>query len=144
MKYTLKLIGIIAILFLCLQDPCDARNAILQWDPNTESDLAGYKIYYDFYSGAPYYGEDANEGKSPIIVSVEELNDPDNPEFTITGLDETDTYFFAITAYDHESLESDLSNEVTTGEDGELKVLSGAGSDSNTCFIHSTIPPPSP
>ncbi len=139
MKHTFKLMGIIVILFLCLQAPCDARDVTLQWNPNMESELAGYKIYYDFYSDAPYYGEDANEGRSPIIVSIEELNDPDNPEFTLTGLDETDTYFFAITAYDHESLESDLSNEGTTGADGEFAVLNEASSDSSTCFIRSAI-----
>ncbi len=122
---------------------CFAADVTLQWDSNTESDLAGYKIYYGVYSGEPYDGEDVDQGQSPITVDINELDNSDNPEFTLTGLDDAETYFFAITAYDYEDLESDLSNEVSFGANafvfsndnsGDI-LLKDAAKDSAGCFI---------
>jgi hypothetical protein len=123
---------------------CFAADVTLQWDSNTESDLAGYKIYYNIYSGEPYDGEDADQGPSPITVDINELDNSNNPEFTLTGLDEAETYFFAITAYDYEDLESDFSNEVSFGgskasvfsndNSGDI-LLKDATEDSFGCFI---------
>jgi PKD repeat protein len=89
----------------------------LQWDANSEEDLAGYKVYYKIGSyGPPYDGTDAEQGASPIRVALEDLADPDNPEFRLTGLDPGQIYFFAVTAYDNEDpeLESDYSKPVGT------------------------------
>ena len=78
----------------------------LSWDPNTDSNLAGYKIYYKSGSfGPPYDGTGANEGDSPIDVG-------DVTEFTLTGLTDGATYFFVVTAYATQDLESGYSNEV--------------------------------
>ena len=90
-----------------------AADVTIQWDANTELDLAGYKIYYDNDSGVPYVGEIAIQGRSPIIVPVADL-DANNPEITLNGFDDSKDYYFAITAYDNEtpSLESDHSDEV--------------------------------
>ena len=50
------------------------------WDKNTESDIAGYYIYYKTgSSGAPYNGTGADEGDSPIKIPLANLNDPENP-----------------------------------------------------------------
>ncbi|MBW1899939.1 MAG: fibronectin type III domain-containing protein [Deltaproteobacteria bacterium] len=100
----------------------------LQWDPNTEPDLAGYKIYYDTNSGAPYEGTAADQGASPVVVAIEDLTDPDQPEYTITGLTGSRDYFFAVTAFDNEtpSLESDYSDEVTITT---YTIVSSAGQD---------------
>jgi hypothetical protein len=131
-------------LFLIFQTSSYATDVTLQWDSNTESDLAGYKIYYNIYSGEPYDGEDADQGPSPITVDINELDNSNNPEFTLTGLDEAETYFFAITAYDYEELESDLSNEVSfkgpnafvfsNDNSGDI-LLKDATEDSFGCFI---------
>ncbi len=126
-------------LMLSIQSLCLASDVALQWDANTEADLSGYKIYYDMFSGAPYNGEDADGGESPITIPVESLDDPDNPDFTVAGLDENETYFFAITAYDHEGLESDLSNEVSNAfmlsDDTADVLLADASQDAFGCFI---------
>jgi hypothetical protein len=97
--------SVIALLF-CFVTPCHAMDVNLAWDANTESNLAGYMVYYDTDgSGAPYDGTGAAEGDSPIDVG-------NVTEFTLSDLSEGDVHFFAVTAYNNEDLESGYSNEV--------------------------------
>ena len=84
------------------------------WDANTESDIAGYNIYYKTDSSSvAYNGTDAIEGRSPIQIPVTSLKDPENPQYTIHGLSDTESYFFVITAYDTAGNESGFSNELS-------------------------------
>ena len=69
----------------------------LSWDPNPETDLAGYKIYYG--TSASVYG---------TVIKIVGLQ----TSYTLTGL-APGTYFFAITAYNTADLESGFSNEVS-------------------------------
>jgi len=91
-----------------------AAEVTLAWDANTEPDLLGYRIHYDTSPGNPYYGTDAEQGISPIAVLREDLDDPSNPKFTLTGLSDKGDYYFALTAFDNENLESGFSNEAST------------------------------
>ena len=72
----------------------------LEWDPpdGSPSDLAGYKIYYGNSSG--------NYTNSIDVGNV--------TTYTVTGLTEGLTYYFAATAYDIYENESDYSNEIST------------------------------
>ena len=115
-----------------------AAEVTLAWDANTETDLAGYNIYYDTSSGPPYYGTGADQGDSPITVLCDDLDDPQNPEFTITGLDDDQDYYFALTAFDNEGNESDYSNEVSTAS-GPGGGESSGGGGGGGCFIGTTI-----
>jgi hypothetical protein len=110
------------------------------WDTNTESDIAGYYLYYKTgSSGAPYNGTVADEGNSPIKILFASLSDSENPEYTIHGLLKNETYYFVITAYDASDNESDYSNELCFGDNcvvnnfssGEDTGASGGGG----CFI---------
>ncbi len=74
-------------------------SATLTWVPNTESDLAGYKIYQATASGT--YG--AALGTVPAGTVI----------YQATGLSANTTYFFVITAYDIAGNESAYSNEVS-------------------------------
>ncbi len=74
-----------------------AADVTLQWDANTETDLAGYKLYYGTAPGV--YG-------SPIVVGKVTT-------YTLTGV-APGTYYFAVTAYNNTGVESGFSNEVTT------------------------------
>jgi hypothetical protein len=111
-----KIAFIICALFFCFRATGYAADVTLQWDANTESDLAGYKVYYKTgLSGEPYNGTGATEGASPIEMALAQDENPDQGivEFTLHGLADAVTYFFAVKAYDNEtpSLESGYSNE---------------------------------
>lgn len=73
------------------------NSATLTWAPNTETDLAGYKIYVGTQSGM--YGD-------PIVLG------PVNT-YQVANLASGTTYFFCITAYDNAGNESSRSVEVT-------------------------------
>ncbi|MDR4497252.1 MAG: fibronectin type III domain-containing protein, partial [Candidatus Scalindua sp.] len=68
----------------------------LKWDPNTEEDLAGYKIYYS--NSAGIYDSSVDVGNQT--------------SYTVSGLVSNKTYYFAATAYDSSGNESDYSDEV--------------------------------
>lgn len=85
------------VLFLLFTTSIFAAEVTLSWDENTESDLAGYKVYYGTSTGT--YTSNADVGNFEIYI--------------VTGLVEGQTYFFAVTAYDLVGNESGYSNEVS-------------------------------
>ena len=80
-----------------------AADVNLKWDANSESDLAGYRIYQSQTSGA--YGAFSAE----ILAGTETVTLTDIPD---------GTYFWVLTAYDTNNNESGYSNEVTATLDG--------------------------
>jgi len=105
---------ITSAIILCPKPSIYAADVTLGWTGNTESDLAGYYIYYKSgTSGAPYNGTSVDEGNSPIKVPLGDFADPANPEYTLHGLSDTETSFLVLTAYDSEDNESGFSNEVS-------------------------------
>jgi hypothetical protein len=74
-----------------------AADITLAWDANTETDLAGYRLYYGTSSRS--YG-------SPISVGT-------TTTYTMQNLS-PGTYFFTVTAYNTSGAESGYSNEVST------------------------------
>ncbi len=70
----------------------------LTWDPNTEGDLAGYRVYQGTAPGE--YG-------LPIATLPATLT-----SFLVEHLQVNMTHFFAVTAFDTSGNESGLSNEV--------------------------------
>jgi len=67
----------------------------LAWDPNSEPDLAGYKLYI---------------GKSPgNYIQTRDLGL--TTQYTI-GMNDTPPFFFALTAYNQKGFESGFSGEV--------------------------------
>ena len=86
-----------------------ASTITLNWGPSTGSDVAGYKVYYKADPAAPFDGTGAVQGASPFGVTGQ-------TSATVTGLDPTHPYYFAITAYNSAGLESPYSNLVTIPE----------------------------
>lgn len=74
-------------------------SAQFEWDPNTETDLAGYKIYKGTSSGQ--YGV-------PIATLP-----ASSTSYEADGLQKGSTYFFVVTAYDTSGNEGPLSAELS-------------------------------
>ncbi|WP_224981920.1 Ig-like domain-containing protein [Geomonas agri] len=97
---------------LLLSFPCAAfpSTVSLQWDPSTDPDLAGYRVYYQANSSAqPFAGSGAAEGAAPVNVST-------GTTASISGLDPGSSYYFAVTAYNSSGAESVYSNVVQVKE----------------------------
>ncbi len=80
-------------------NPPATSSATLTWNANTESDLAGYKVYRATAPGA--YG-------APIATLQGNVT-----SYVATGLQVGTTYYFVVTAYDTAGNESAYSNEVS-------------------------------
>ena len=86
---------------------------ILAWDSNTESDLAGYKVYWGTTSRTTsgVYGNNKDVGMATQLTPTE----------TAYALKETDglvkgqRYYIAVTAYNNAGYESTFSNEIPDG-----------------------------
>jgi hypothetical protein len=130
----------LAVFALLLPTGTYGATVTLAWDPPSENShlVTGYLLYYGDVSGPPYEGTEAHEGPSPIDVG-------NVTSFTVTGVDDTREYFFAVTAYSEEGSESDYSNEASTNDTASDSGGSGStpsgdsGSNSagvSGCFIN--------
>jgi hypothetical protein len=100
--------------------PAQAADVTLAWDANTESNLAGYQVYYRLgTSGAPYGGTGLDQGDSPVAVPLSGLSDPQNPRVALTGL-VAGTYYFTCTAYDDDGNESGYATEISYTVEADL------------------------
>lgn len=119
------------IFFLLMCPPLlMAMDISLEWDPNTEPNLAGYRLFVREAGESYYYSHPEWEGA--------------DTRCTIRGLDEYESYFFVVRAFDTEGNESGNSNEVflpsphgshrlNPGTDGYASAGGGGG-----CFISSS------
>jgi hypothetical protein len=73
-----------------------AAQVTLQWDPNTEPDLLGYKVYYGCSSRSYQFNNDVGNKTT----------------CTVSNLEDGKAYYFAVTAYDTSGNESNYSGEV--------------------------------
>jgi hypothetical protein len=73
-----------------------AAQVSLQWDPNTEPDLLGYKVYYGSSSRSYQFNNDVGNKTT----------------CTVSNLEDGKAYYFAVTAYDASGNESTYSGEV--------------------------------
>ena len=95
-NFLLTLFLLIPLTLYLIPSAVHAAAVDLEWDANTEPELAGYKIHWGISDGQ--YTSSKDVGNTTTC--------------TITGLDEGKTYYFAATAYDGGQTESDYSNQV--------------------------------
>ncbi|HLU99828.1 MAG TPA: fibronectin type III domain-containing protein [Acidobacteriota bacterium] len=77
----------------------DSRSARLEWDPNSETDIAGYNVYRSTGSD----GNFVQLNSSPISPTT----------FTDSTLSTHQIYYFAVTAVNTSGMESDFSEYVS-------------------------------
>ncbi len=98
-RRTRALSSLVGLWFLlCLPVVAIADSVVLTWNPNTEEDLAGYKVYVGTTPAA--YTD---------IIDVGHVT-----TYTISDLVPGETYYFALTAYDIYANESGYSPEMST------------------------------
>jgi len=91
-----------------------ASTVTLGWSPNTEDDLAGYRVYYGTHSK-----------NYDTVIDVGNVT-----HHMVTGLEPETRYYFAVTAYDTSLNESDFSEEVSGVIDPLSLVIAGLGETS--------------
>ena len=100
-----------------------ASSLTLAWDPNTEPDLAGYKVYYG-----------TGSGDYDVVIDVGDVI-----QYTVWSLEPETRYYLTLTAYDTSWNESDFSWEVSaiTGDDPPPPVQTDSEDDHADwgCFI---------
>ena len=96
----------------------DTESITIQWDANQESDIAGYKVYWDTDGELPYEN----------VVDVES-----DTTYTITGVDPANCYI-GVTAYD---------NDYNATNDDPDTIVNENQTNGNESW-YSTAAPPSP
>ena len=86
-----------SMMILLVGVPAKGAQVTLAWDANSEPNIAGYKVYYGTASRA--YNWYFDVGKVTT--------------YSVTGLTDGSTYYFAATAYDTSGVESTYSSEVS-------------------------------
>lgn len=93
----MKKILIFVLFIFSVFEGFSTYRVLLTWDPNKETDIAGYRIYYG-----------TNSRLYSVIIDVGNVTNT-----IVTNLSSSTTFYFAATAYNTSSLESDLSEEVS-------------------------------
>lgn len=121
-----------------------AGQLTLAWDPNCNADtnLIGYNLYYKAGSSVAADPDGANLIYIPL---TDPDFDPDQPSYQVTGLTDSERYYFIVTAMYNDD-ESGMSNEVSAiigaggGQNSSINASSdgtSAGSSNGGCFIDS-------
>lgn len=118
--YLLWSVALCSVLFVT---DVSAKQYSFSWAEN-DGLAEGYRFYYKKggVASAPFEGITANEGYSPIDIG-------NVTSFTISGLDENETYHFTITAYS-DSAESEFTQVITVSPE-----RGGVSSDSDVANV---------
>src|SRR4030095_8326562 len=92
-----KFVAVAAIFSFAIGAFAETSSVSLTWDPNTEPDIAGYKVYW---------------GTSSRVY--DQFSDVSQTTASVSDLTVGVRYYFAVTAYDSSGLESSYSKEVST------------------------------
>ena len=100
-KYFLSSIFFFSFL-LCLVQFAAAASVTLSWNRNQEPDIAGYRVYWGTSS----------RGYTDSVTINDTANQPVQKTYTVDGLAEGKTYYFAVKAVDLAGQVSSFSDEV--------------------------------
>jgi hypothetical protein len=108
-----------------------ALGVTLAWDPDTDPNLAGYRLYYGTADGV--FTHEVEVGTSTTV--------------SVSNLVDGQTYFFVVTAYNASAVESAPSNEVSYTVPGSAPASTSkqAGPPATTVTAaHATTPSSTP
>lgn len=95
-------LALLAFFLMCGFSPARGGEVVFEWDPNSEEDLAGYRLYQSVTPGQYVFGEENATGSIPAGTET----------FTLQT-QEDGTFYWVVTAYDTSGNESGPSNEVS-------------------------------
>jgi len=130
MKSIFRVIILAALCWLPLTAAAEAVDFLFFWDASSDPSVTAYGIYQR-NGNSPF--ERINE------VRVQDLDDPANPSYLVTGLVGGSTFWFAATAITASGGESDFSNQTCITVNGQ--VVECTDNDQNnavvfiSCFI---------
>lgn len=107
-KTVTYIMAMVALLFLASVSLAGTTDVTFQWDANTESDVAGYRLYQSTTSDTYEYGSSSDNLVADVVH-----NPVDGVMETTVNSIIDGTYFWVVTAYDTNDNESGPSNEVT-------------------------------
>ena len=104
----------------------DAADFLFFWKASTDPFVTAYGIYQ-------------RTGDSSYVrmdeVSVQDLDNPANPSYLVTGLTDGDTYWFAATSITSSGTESNLSNQTCITVNGQIIECTDNNENGTTVFI---------
>jgi hypothetical protein len=131
MKKTLKnrkswLLFIAALSGVMLFTNADAANFLFFWSASADPSVTAYGIYQ-------------RTGDSSYVmieeVSVQDVANPANPSYLVTGLTDGNTYWFAATSITSSGTESSLSNQTCITVNGQIVECTDNNENGTTVFI---------
>ncbi len=93
----------VLIIIMMLPQMILAASVTLSWDRNQEPDIAGYKVFW---------GTQSRHYTNSVTIH-DTAHQPLERTYTIDGLAEGETYFFAVKAFDLAGQESSFSKEIS-------------------------------
>lgn len=82
----------------------EVSEAQLSWNPSTEKDVKGYRVYY---------GDKPRDGECPTGGYVEKIDVGNKTSHKIKNLENKKTYYFSVTSYNQSGKESCFSEEMS-------------------------------
>jgi hypothetical protein len=95
-RFSSSVLSLLIFLLFFWTGSAYSAQVTLAWDIDTNLNVTGYRLYYGFISGQ--YSDSVKVGK--------------NATYNLSKLDDGNTYYIVITAYDRDGNESGFSNEV--------------------------------
>jgi len=96
---------LLALFAFLIPHLAQAAQASVIWDANPpEDNVIGYKLYFgektscEGGASCEFNGNSSNKGVSPIDIPLSDLSDPNNPSYTLDGIDEG-AWCLQLTAY---------------------------------------------
>jgi hypothetical protein len=121
-------------LILAAAWPLGAADFLYTWDPSPAADLSGYRVYQRTEE-APY--------ELLAEIDVADLEDPAQPAYLVTGLQDGSVYHLAAASVKASGEESALSNKTCVTDDGQVVACPDKDQDNDrngttvfiSCFI---------